>query len=408
MKTIDSAKILKRTLFFLLGFGLLTVGLQAAVTSKFSFGADFYTFWQAGRALFLQGINPYSTSVTEISQLGIYGRLAQVGEDQLRFAYPPFSLLIILPTVGMPFAWSQAYWMAFNLELILGAVLVVNKKPSIWLLIGMVFFYPISRGVIMGQFALMIGAIQIICYGLLNAQPTPNSIKQWVAGALLAWTIMKPQLAGLVIFFFFLWSIRQGYWKVFAGFALGASLLVLISWILVPTWVGDWIQQIIAYANYVHVQPIIGSWLAVFGLSISNLWIRLILIILTLTISIGLIYSWWKRNLQDWILLGWLVLISQLVNPNANSLLSDQIVFFLPLLLWLGDQSTRIWLRGVVFGLFVVLPWVLFIAYFQGKEPYAVASGLALIFTVWLIFEIVARRVKTSLAGTIKTENHLK
>jgi hypothetical protein len=404
MKTIVMNDIFKKTLFFLMGFCLLTVGLKIAVTSNFSFGADFYTFWQAGRALFLHGVSPYSLQVTEISQLGIYGRLAQAGEDQLRFAYPPFSLLILLPTVGMTYAWAQAYWMAFNLALILGAVLVVNKKPSIWLLVGMFFFYPVARGIIMGQFALMIGAIQIICYGLLKDQPAPNSLKQWLAGALLAWTMMKPHLAGLVIIFFLLFSIRQRYWKVFAGFAAGALLLAILSWILVPTWVSDWIHLIIAYAGYVNVQPILGSWLAVLGLSISSQWVSLILLFLTLMISISLICAWWKRNLQDFILLGWLVLISQLVNPNANSLLSDQIVFFLPLLLWLKDRSIKDWLRGTIYGIFVILPWILFAAYFRGKEPYAVASWLAMMFSVWLVYEIAARKIKINSTGTAKIE----
>ena len=368
----------------LISLCLLTVGFKLAVTSAISFGADFSIYWQADKALFQRGVSPYDPSTTAIIQQGIYGRLARPSEDQVRYAYPPFSLLAVLPATGMAYPWAQAYWMALNLVLIFVALLTVKKHPPVWLLAGLVFFYPVSRGVILGQFALIIGASLVIVYGLLQSKDSHSLTKQWLAGVLLAWCAMKPHLSGLIILFFLLDCFHKKQWKVFAGLAVGGIFFAGLSWILVPTWVSDWIKLIFDYAGYVPIQPILKSWLVTLGLDWSATWLKLLLIFVGAGLTVWILIGWRKKRLPDFLALGWLVLLSQLVNPNPNSLLSDQIVFFLPLVIWLNQSSVKAWIRGVVWAAFVLVPWVLFGLYFQGKEPYATASGLGLLFTAWL------------------------
>ena len=363
---------------------LLTVGFKFAVTSAISFGADFSIYWQADKALFQRGVSPYDPSTTAIIQQGIYGRPAKPSEDQVRYAYPPFSLLAVLPATGMTYPWAQAYWMALNLVLIFVALLAVKKRPPVWLLAGLVFFYPVSRGVILGQFALIIGASLVIVYGLLWSKVSHSPAKQWLAGILLAWCAMKPHLSGLIILFFLLDCLHKKQWRVFAGLAVGGIFFAGISWILVPTWVSDWIKLISDYAGYVPIQPILKSWLAALGLDWSATWLELSLILAGAGLTVWILIGWWKKRLPDFLVLGWLVLLSQLVNPNPNSLLSDQIVFFLPLVIWLNQSSVKAWIRGAIWGAFVLAPWALFGLYFQGKEPYAAASGLGLLFAIWL------------------------
>jgi hypothetical protein len=367
----------------LISFGVLMVGFKLAVTSAVSLGADFSIYWQAGRALFIRGVSPYDSSTTALIQQGIYGRLAKASEDQLRYAYPPFSLLVILPSVGMAYPWAEAYWMAFNLVSIFIALLVINKRPPLWLLAGLVFFYPVSRGVILGQFALIIGAGLIIAYGLLNGKSAPSPARQWLAGILLAWCAMKPHLSGLIILFILLEAIQKKEWRVFAGLVSAAFFFAGISWIFVPTWVSDWVSLIFDYVGYVPIQPILKTWLATIGLDWSALWLKLSLLIAGVGLSGWILTAWWKKRLPNFLALGWLVLVSQLVNPNPNSLLSDQIVFFLPLVLWLTLPSVKTWLKKSIWAAFVILPWALFGLYFQGKEPYAAASGLGLLFSLW-------------------------
>lgn len=396
MKTNLQIGLFKGICIALISICLLTIGFKLAVTSTISFGADFSIYWQAGKALFLRGVSPYDSATTDLIQKGIYGRLAKPNEDQVRFAYPPFSLLAVLPAVRMSYPWAQAYWMAFNLVLVFAAVWKVCKKPSLWILLGLIFFYPVSRGIILGQFALLIGSGLLFSYGLLHEiNPTSHS-KQWVAGILLALCAMKPHLTGLIILFFILDSLQKHEWRVLAGLAAGIGIFAGISWVMVPTWVSDWIRLIFAYIGYVPIQPILQTWLTAFGLNGSSIWLKTGLILLAFLMSFFILTAWWKKQLPDYIALGWLVLISQLVNPNPNSVLSDQVVFLLPLLIWLNNQTVKRWLKAVVWGAFVLIPWVLFGVFFHGKEPYEVASGLALIFTIWFTGGLLTLYVKQS------------
>ena len=124
--------LVRRILITLFSFGLLMVGFKVAVTSVTSFGGDYHTYWQAGRAVFIREISSYDLSTTQIIQLGIYGDLARPEQDQLAFVFPPFSLLLVLPVVGLSYAWSQAYWKAFKLVLFFIDALFLYKKPPLF------------------------------------------------------------------------------------------------------------------------------------------------------------------------------------------------------------------------------------------------------------------------------------
>jgi len=402
-KTSSKYGLARGILFILFSFGLLMVGFKVAVTSVTSFGGDYYTFWQAGRAVFIREVSPYDPSTTQIIQQGIYGDLARPDEDQLAFVYPPFSLLLVLPVVGLSYAWAQAYWMAFNLVLVFIAALILFKKPPLWWLASLVLFYPVIRSVILGSFSLIIGAGCMLAYGLLNGEESPAPWKQYLAGILLAWCAMKPQLSWLIIIFLILQSLHRREWSVLAGLAGGGLILAVISWILVPTWVSDWINAIFTYVGYVPNQPIFISWINILGISWAFLGVKLAITLIVVSGTFLLLLSWWKGRLPDFLALGWLILVNQLVNPNPNSMLSDQIVFLIPLIIWMRRLNTNAWGRDLTWFSFVLIPWVLFGINFTGKEPYAVASGLALLYVIWwsamLIMHQIKRRLLLSNTG---------
>jgi len=93
-----------------------------AILVNLPVGADFYTFWLASRATFIDGINPYSSTVTMQSQLGIYGREAFAWEDQVAFAYPPFSLFLILPLSFLTYPWAESVWLIANILLVVSVI----------------------------------------------------------------------------------------------------------------------------------------------------------------------------------------------------------------------------------------------------------------------------------------------
>lgn len=364
-------------------FVVLMVGLRFAVTSSISLGADFYIYWQSGRAIVVRQVSPYDSSTTEIIQQGIYGRLAKPNEDQVAYAYPPSGLLPVFPSSVMPYPWAEAYWMALNIVLLYCAVIAMLRKPPIWLLATLIFFYPISRNMILGSFSCILFTGLLVSYSQIGKREHLSTSTQWLIGGVLAWCAMKPQFSLVPILLMLVISLRKKYWGVFYGLIGGGALLALFSWILVPTWISDWMQVINKYAGYVTVKPLIQSWLNIIGLQWSTFWVKGILGLIVGGISIFLFYYWWKGRFPGFILFGWAILINQLINPNANSLLSDQIIFLLPILIWGKENPQPGYTFFVSWIFFLIVPWALFGLYFSGKEPYQAASGLALLFLVW-------------------------
>lgn len=365
------------------------VGFRYAVSSSISLGADFFIYWQAGRAVAVNHVNPYSEETTEIIQQGIYGRLAKPDEDQVAYAYPPSGLLPVFPSVWMTYPWAEAYWWALNVVLLYCAVISFFRKPPAWLLASLIFFYPVSRSLILGPFPVLIVSGLIFAFGQIRRNEDLPAGKQWLIGGILAWCLMKPQFAFVPILLLLIMCLRKKYWKVFWGLTTGACLFALVSWILVPTWLSDWLNEITKYVGYIPIKPVIQSWLSIIGLQWSSLWVNGILALIAGVISIAIFMHWWKGRLPDFILFGWAILINQLVNPNANSLLTDQIIFLLPLFAWIMDHLQASKRSVIVWAAFLIVPWALFAVYFTGKEPFQAASGSALLFLAWWLAILV-------------------
>src|ERR1035437_7176748 len=96
-KAHPTREILLSVLLFFLLLGLLTFTLHA-LTENNNLGSDYYIYYVAGRALFIDHQNPYSDQVAQQVQMAVHKHLAGPNEDQLGFAYPPYALLPSLPT----------------------------------------------------------------------------------------------------------------------------------------------------------------------------------------------------------------------------------------------------------------------------------------------------------------------
>ncbi|MBA4375511.1 MAG: hypothetical protein C0401_04980 [Anaerolinea sp.] len=373
-------------IFLLLSIAVLTVFLQRVVTSRYAFGADFSIYWNAGKGLFVEHINPYSTEITERIQQGIYGRLALPTEDQVRYAYPPFSLLSILPSVWFTYDWAQAYWMAFNIILLFFSVAAALRKPKIWIIGLLIFFYPVVRGIILGQFAFLISSLLILSLGLIFYQKIKDTTSQLLCGVIFAFTTMKPQLVWPVLLFVALYAFRNRLWGIAKGYALGIVVFAGIGWALLPGWVAQWGALIKDYVGYVPIKPILGEWAVFFGLDWEAGWIKSISIGLCVIISLLSAIRWWRNKESGLTFLTWLILFGQLINVNPNSMLSDQLIFLVPLLFWLNQADFSLPSKLICWLLFIIVPWGIFLLNFSGKEPFEVASSLALLFLIWFVY----------------------
>src|SRR5579862_3293952 len=73
-----------------------------------------------------------------------------------------------------------------------------------------------------------------------------------LAGMLLAFACMKPQLVWLLILWLLLWALSD--WKQRKAFALSfiftMTLLVVVSQLLLPGWFVGWWNSLVGYSRY--------------------------------------------------------------------------------------------------------------------------------------------------------------
>jgi hypothetical protein len=334
-------------------FAALTIGIHT-ITRNNPLGADFYTFWVAGRAA-LQGQNPYSAEVTLQSQLGILGRPAQQGEDQLAFAYPPYSLFAILPVLWLPFDWAQAAWLSCLLLALLIIWRISFRNAPTWLPASFIFFYPVAFGLLLGNFAIILSLIFLGFYRFC-VEKTPSVRLQVLYGILLAWTTIKPQFSWAFLLFTLLIILRRQLWPLLASL-LGSSLLWTgLGWLLAPNWPVLWVKRLSEYAAYVQSQPVL-------TLALDFLPSTTKTALLIISAAISLIVSFWlgrafflnqRPALQ---LFAWAGLITFLF--HLHGMAYEQIVFLLPFGIWAAStQQTRS--RHIWWGLLWLGSWVTF------------------------------------------------
>jgi len=359
-------------LLLLLLFATDSYAMYAVFSSRFPGAADFFPRWFGGRALLLEGRNPYDREVALEAQLGLFGRYTEPWEDQVAFAYPLYTLFLFWPLIYTPYAVAQAAWMVFlQFGLIFGTVLSlkwVNWKMASWLLVltmlWAVFFYPGARSIILGQFA-------VVVFGFFAA--ALFALKQrwdYAAGACLALATIKPQMVFMLIPFLLLWALTHHRWRVIIGFGGGLLFLTITAMLLVPTWLQDFYRGLFAYSDYVGFYSPIENLTRTFAAPIAIPLANGLSVLL-----IGLMVFAWG---QVWLKKpGWFVyaLMLTLIIGNLvafRSATTNHVILYLPLLLWfrrisqLGDGGNLV-VFFVQIGLNLLL-WFVFLKFIIGTN----------------------------------------
>jgi hypothetical protein len=337
--------------------GVFTVMIHAASQNSI-LGADFYTFWAAGRAAFIDHANPYSQAVTEQIQLVKLGHLAQPGEDQVAFAYPPHSLLAIIPAIYMPFDWASAFWLAVNILVLTGFFFTFSQKVRGFLLSSFLFF-PFFLNLVLGTFDIAAAAGFLLFYGAYITHKRVTPLPQAASAILMAWATMKPQFVWLLLGFTLLVAVREKYLVFLKTFLAAFASFLLFSFILVPTWVQDWVHQVQAYTQYVHSHLTISEFLLPFLPEPAVLLISYAALIICGLIAILLLVRWWKGKLHWLKVAAWLGMMTYLFHLHGISY--EQIIFILPLILWVAEKEQ--WKSPAVlffWGSSLVISWLAF------------------------------------------------
>ena len=346
------------TLFLVVLITSLAVGIRASLGDVI-LGADLYTRWVGGRA-FLDGRNPYSPAVTLESQLGIYGRPAQPDEDQVAFAYPPHSLIWLLPIVWLDFPWAQAVWLALQLVLLAIVLNACSSNAPILFRFLPFFTYPIALGLILGNFSLTIGVILLLGFNFFTKRGNLSPITQYSLGFSLALATIKPQLVWLSLFFLLALAFRRRYHRVWISFFASLAALGLAFLIFIPNWPADWTNQVFAYTAYDLGDPVIYTMLSIPLPSSLAVFASIFLGIILIGLTILFFLRWWHGKMIGLFLFSWCGWLTYLLHPNGMAY--EQISFYVPMFLWVMQPEVYR-TKGIIWGwgLWLLLGWLAFL-----------------------------------------------
>lgn len=378
-------------LFFLACVGLLAVGFHSVLQNN-PLGADFYTFWKAGRAEFIEGRSPYDPAVAREIQMDIQGRLSEPDEDQFAYSYPIFGLLLVAPLAFLSFDWAQSIWLAFGFLAVLAAGLALSPRNRRWAGATLWAFYPVSFALILGNFDLLLAVLWMIFFArVLWAEPARSVDSAWL-GALLAVTTLKPQFSWFFLLFTFVLVLRRRWWKLAAGFVAGCALLWLLPLLWHPGWFAQWIHQIRLYlgVNAGRSSPV-NHWLALLPAAAARP-LAVLGWFASAGLSIFLFCLHWRGRISHLHLLAWCGILTFLIHPTGLSY--EQMTFLIPFFLW-GMRERR---TGVVLPVwvgFIVLSWLSLAATLSKFDPLAASSWLLIAALAWLVWLFAGRKSET-------------
>jgi len=221
--------------------------------------SDLYPRWLGARELLLHGRNPYRDDITREIQIGYYGRVLDASrpndpKDQQAFAYPIYVVLMIAPTVSLPFAtvskfvfWIFAVLTALSVPLwlrTLGWRISLSRKIA-WTLLTLGWF-PVVQGLRLQQLTVLVAALVALGMSAIVGR------RLVLAGVLLAAATIKPQLVFLLPLWLCLWA--TGNWRerqrIVWSFCVTVAVLVAVGEWLVPGWIREFRTALGAYYTY--------------------------------------------------------------------------------------------------------------------------------------------------------------
>jgi len=351
-------------------------------------GRDFMSLWTGGKAIVL-GLNPYDVEVWRPLR-------AAYGSNWMPDPISPWPLWTHLFFVPFSFLTPQmagALWMTIcELSLILGIALVVQTAegggPSTFrlLLLGTFMFRPVFPAISTGQLAAVLFLLLAAAYAL-HERGHP-----FTAGFLLALMVVKPNATAILLVTVGLVFLVRRDWQALAGLVTGGLILLIVTWVILPGWLLQWLA-IAGKAQIARQNPSI--WGLTYEWGGKRLWPGSAVGTGGL-LYLALLFFLWKQRRGDWpFSVGLAVITSIFLAPYLW--VYEQVVLLFPTIIALhwglaSKQGPRwAWWAGWWFTT-VVLSWLLlFAAHRRGVDTWSAFMPLASL--GYLLLAWRARRV---------------
>ena len=364
----------------LLLIGLLLVVFGAAVAGVYTFksqpypGAnDYYSRWSGVRSFWLNGLDPYGDEASLAIQMGIYGRPSAPDEDPGYFAYPLYTVFLMAPLGLLDYAWAEAVWLTLLMALLIGALVLLldayGWRPGPVLLGGLVlwtlFFYPAARGILLGQPGVVVYFLEVaVLWALVRG-------RDGLAGVALALSTIKPQMGFLIVPFVLLWALWTRRWRLMGWFGGVWGGLMLASFVVLPGWLGEWLDQLGRYTSYTAIG--------------SPVWVltRVYLpflgaageVVISAALVGGMLWAWWRVIVRGQAAeFGWTACLTLTVTHliALRTATPHFVVFIIPLVFYFqrivaADRRRGPWVAGLILGVLLVGLWGLFLLTVQAR-----------------------------------------
>ena len=279
---------------------------------------DFQAYWST-TYLLAQG-RDYSDSdaIGEIER-----SLTNWDEPETLYAwFSPIGNVVLLPFTILPFGIASYYWLILNIIILFYSALLLWERSDSRLWIPLLTVFGFSMTIV----SLVFGQINFMeVLGLVLLFSLQKSNRQYLAGASLVLTTIKPHLVILALPILFLDLLRKRNWKTLTGFFAALVFCFIVLFAFYPPWIQSFLTVITSGMSTIRETPNINGLLVLLGIYKIGKWIWLVALVA------GIVW-WWKRG-HTWnrrTLIDLSIIAGLIVAPIGWSY--DQIMLLIPIL----------------------------------------------------------------------------
>lgn len=284
------------SVFLVAGCILLTWG-NLWFTRKYPGGRDFLVHWMGTRIFLTEGISPYSQEATNRLQIAAYGTADSKGGETIRFVSPLYSIVIYLPfAFFLAFETARAVWMTF-LEICIIVLVIISIRLTSWkinvpglflFLMFSLFWYHAARPLVDGDLAIFTALCLAGCWLSIRAGADE------LAGVLLAFSTVTPELVILVVVYTLIWGIFCKRWRIISWFFSAVFLLSASAALLMPDWMLQNIRagvEVLKAGASLNLESAIALWFPAMGGKIGQM--------VSIVMFALMLIEWWIARAAD-------------------------------------------------------------------------------------------------------------
>lgn len=225
--------------------------------------SDLFPRWYPTRKLIEEGRSLYDPHNAAEASAHLHFDKATV---QVSYFYPAHLLLFTFPLALLPFPAANLIWV-FVIQCFYIAAIWIFMRLMRWpttinrigaFLFASLLFIPNIQHTVWGQFN-TIGMLGLALCMLALTRHQYALAGVWAIGL-----TFKPQTTLLPLVFLLLWVLfKRERWAFYASFGLGGLGLLLVTLLIMPGWIGDWLRALNEYylmPNYDHTSALDRLW----------------------------------------------------------------------------------------------------------------------------------------------------